>query len=297
MTEPASLRPWLHLVCDGAPPPADAQELADGDNYAAVAELIASLPTGPDSQLGDNLLSAVTGFAGLEHLAVWLRAHAQYRATGTPVFIRIGGTDGEHRAWLRRLRGPGELAELLDAMSPPLARHRDMPPVFGEASRRAHAIDGLSRRCTAFHACVANGEVAVHPGGAATAAAAIATWLGVCVAPTSESNHATGLRLSSRGRDDDGELGYTARIPVPCGLTEHPLSRHDVKVSVRGGHAIISVDRWRRRFTLPAVLGACELTDVEVRGAEMASDITRNGSSDDILLTFRSVAGLLPRTQ
>ena len=104
--------------------PADLRWAGEGSDPAADAvELLRAM--GGDA----GALDALTGFAGLERLLVWVAARDI--AASTPAGVRIGATAERQTSWLRRVQGPGQLSDILDLITPRVERHRSMPGVFG----------------------------------------------------------------------------------------------------------------------------------------------------------------------
>ncbi|WP_448852354.1 hypothetical protein [Corynebacterium sp. 335C] len=324
---------WLHLDftggaggtgaagagASGVPDDAAVLESPGRADPAIVGEALADvMGTGDDIH---DTVRMLGGLAGLERMAVWWRARALADATGGPVVVDCSGGGPEAElARLRLLAAPGELAGLIDAVAPRVDRHRQMPAVFGERAGRARALELLWGRCTDFDRSVFGGGAVVHVAGAphawagagagadagagpdaGTGGAAVAdaaAFLGLPVVRGGRPADPEPPRLRADGADDDGTLRFTWRIPLPGRLAEETGCGADV----RGRDLVAWAGPWWRRMTLPAVLGACahDGTDVVTRTAEpVAHRAADSGTAPggDILVRFRSVAGLLPGGQ
>lgn len=126
------------------------------------------------------VLSTLTGFAGLERLLVWGKA----RATSgfVPAGVRIGVSVDRQLSWLRRVQGPEQFADILDLISPRVDRHRSMPDVFGDRSRRAKLMESLWAWGRSWQRFVEAGGVRLRAeADLDDRVAAAATWIGVVV--------------------------------------------------------------------------------------------------------------------
>ncbi|MDO5731674.1 hypothetical protein [Corynebacterium sphenisci] len=273
---------WLHLLCPPRPAPPGARALRPGDDLAAAAGLLAfsEIP--------------LAGVAGLERLGVWARARRQFEDTGAAVAVDLGDAPAGQLDWLRLLHAPGELSDLIDAVEPRVERHREMPEVFGRRARRARLLERTWARGTGLRAAIAAGQVLLHPAAADDPVAAAASFTGVHLAPPGPAG-AKPLPpprplLSAPDYDDAGRLLLRLRLPLPAALADRGAP--PARARAGGGVAVVRYAGWSRRITLPPVLGACELRGVRTRIRRADSGGPAGG---DILLSFRSLPGLLPR--
>lgn len=307
----ASGGPWLHLDFTGDPESIGAPVVGAADDAdpaivsAALADIVGE---GEDVRATVGMLG---GLAGLERMVVWWRARALADSTGAPVVVPCaGGGEDAELSRLRLLSAPGELAGLIDAVAPRVDRHRQMPDVFGGRAGRARALERLWGRCSGFDRSVFGGGAVLHvpADGPPTAAADVAVFLGVAVVRGADGpiHPAEPARLSADGADGDGTLRFTWRVPLPGRLLE--LAGGECGAASRGRSLVAWAGPWRRRMTLPAVLGSCAQESVRVvaRGAATGAAAGGSGSGSrdsgagsggDILVGFRSVAGLLPGGQ
>ncbi|WP_075692245.1 hypothetical protein [Corynebacterium sphenisci] len=273
---------WLHLLCPPRPAPPGARALRPGDDLAAAAGLL---------EISETPLA---GVAGLERLGVWARARRQFEDTGAAVAVHLGDTPAEQLDWLRLLHAPGELADLIDAVEPRVERHREMPEVFGQRSRRARLLERTWARGTGLRAAIGAGEVLLHPAAADDPVAAAASFTGVHLAPPGPPGTApvppAGPRLSAPDYDGAGRLLLELRLPLPAALADRGGA--PARARFGGGVAVVRYAGWARRIPVPPVLRACELLGARTRIRRADSGGPAGG---DILLSFRSLPGLLPR--
>lgn len=294
-------RPWLHLdFTGGVAAPDGVPVLADpmAADSVTVADAIRGLVADRGPEDPAELTAAVTaelatlrGLAGLEQLTVWWRARelADTDSSGACT-VTCSGPGRTPLGWLRLLAGPGELAGLLDVFAPRVERHRQMPEVFGPRAGRARALENLWGICTRFDRSVFHGGAVVHvPAGDAVGVAAVAEFLGLPVMGPDGAITPEAPRLDARGTDSDGALLFTWRVPVPAQLADTGACGAEV----RGRSAVVWAGPWRRSMTLPAVLGVCDHYATECRPRPGAGP----AGAGDILMQFRSRAGLLPGGQ
>lgn len=241
-------------------------------------------------QLGADpaVLSTLTGFAGLERLLVWGKA----RATSgfVPAGVRIGVSVDRQMSWLRRVQGPEQFADILDLISPRVDRHRAMPDVFGDRSRRARLMESLWAWGRSWQRFVEDGGVRLRAeAGLDDRVAAAATWIGVVV-ESGPPLERPGLKLAHLGRGDDGAPRFRVRVRAPLLLadaTGDPVE--SVTVNTGESMLVINVAGWSRRFEAPAVLAMCTVDSVTAEPAGQWS-----GGWGDILIGFRADPDKLP---
>lgn len=234
------------------------------------------------------VLSTLTGFAGLERLLVWGKA----RATSgfVPAGVRIGVSVDRQLSWLRRVQGPEQFADILDLISPRVDRHRSMPDVFGDRSRRAKLMESLWAWGRSWQRFVEAGGVRLRAeADLDDRVAAAATWIGVVV-ETGAAVERPALKLAHLGRDDDGAPRFRVRVRAPLVLADATGDPVD-SIAVNAGESmlVITVGGWSRRFGAPAVLSVCAIDSVEAEAPGTWAD-----GWGDILIGFRADPAKLP---
>lgn len=290
---------------DGAAPgssslPRDLEWVLSGaDPVAEAAGLLREM--GADA----SALSGLTGFAGLERQLVWAKARVVARER--PAGVRIGTTADRQLSWLRRVQGPGQLADMVDLVDPRVDRHRAMPDVFGDRARRARLLESLWEWGRSWQDRVAGGGVRLHLDHAVEPRVhSVASWIGVPVegrgAGPSQSSAPT-LTLANLGPDGDGGGCFRVRIHAPLHLAvdggqgfllddalvsaDDPDFGVSVGVSARG--IVVQVAGFSRWFGAPAILECCERERVTVA----PPDSWVNGWGD-ILVWFRADPARMP---
>lgn len=270
-----------------------------------------------------SALEALTGFAGLERLLVW--AKAQTIAGTAPAGVRIGPTPDRQMSWLRRVQGPAQLADILDLINPRVERHRSMPDVFGDRSRRARMLEELWSWGQSWQRIVEAGGVHLRTGGAVDPRVAVlATWIGVVVDDVPDPPQPR-LTMADLGVGGDGARLYRMRVRAPLHLAfpefDGDAPRVDsgeagegarasarrqafllddgadpadfpeptVSVETTAAGVVAQVAGYSRRFPAPAILSVCEQEKVRVTPPD-----TWESGWGDILVWFRADPARLP---
>lgn len=244
-----------------------------------------------------SVLATLTGFAGLERLLVWGKARTI--AETAPAGVRIGVDVDRQLSWLRRVQGPEQLADMMDLIIPRVDRHRNMPDVFGDRSRRAKLVESLWAWGRSWQRFLDSGGVRLLSDGPVDErVAAAAAWIGV-VAEEGTVGKRTGgarpgLKLADLGRDGDGGHRFRVRVRAPMRLATMDGAAHDAvrgRVSVGAGESalVVNIAGWSRRFRAPAVLADCEKESVDVAPQEEWED-----GWGDVLIGFRASVRDLP---
>ncbi|WP_295625654.1 hypothetical protein [uncultured Corynebacterium sp.] len=304
--------------------PADLRWAGEGSDPAADAvELLRAM--GGDA----GALDALTGFAGLERLLVWVAARDI--AASTPAGVRIGATAERQTSWLRRVQGPGQLSDILDLITPRVERHRSMPGVFGDRARRSRLLEELWEWGRAWQRRVEAGGVRLWAAGPIEEdVRSIAAWIGVIVdEPAVDEPAVDGpdprprLTLADLGdhvyrvriraplhlafpggdvpgavdadvaadpdADTDSGSGREGSIELADATGAHGAARGPIHVDASSQSIIVQVAGHSRRFDAPAILHVCDLGQVRVS----PPDAWVRGWGD-ILVWFRADPARLP---